>query len=126
MPVLEILDLHAGYGDVSVLKGIQLQVEKGELVALVGSNGAGKSTLLRTISGLIKPHKGEITFTGKRIDHLLPHQIVEMGFIQVPGGKTAFPGNVCGGKSAGGGFQPSSPEGSGPDPPRSLSILPDS
>ncbi len=91
MPELEILDLHAGYGDILVLKGIRLEVAKGELVALVGSNGAGKSTLLRTISGLIKPQKGEITFTGKRIDHLLAHQIVEMGFIQVPEGKQLFP-----------------------------------
>ncbi len=91
MAELEIHDLRAGYGDIAVLKGIGLEVAKGELVALVGSNGAGKSTLLRTISGLMKPQKGEISFRGQRIDHLLPHQIVELGFIQVPEGKQLFP-----------------------------------
>ena len=91
MSSLEIRDLWGGYGDVTVLKGVTLEVRPGQMVALVGANGVGKSTLLRTISGLIRPTKGEITFLGERIDHAPAHHVVEMGFIQVPEGKQLFP-----------------------------------
>ncbi|MBW2148763.1 MAG: ABC transporter ATP-binding protein [Deltaproteobacteria bacterium] len=91
MSELQIRELYAGYGDITVLNNLEMDVEKGEVVALVGANGAGKSTLLRTISGLITPNKGQITFMGRRIDHMMPHQVVEMGFIQVPEGKQLFP-----------------------------------
>ena len=83
MALLEIKDLRAGYGDISVLHGISLQVNKGELISMVGSNGAGKTALLRTISGLIEPVSGEIIFNGEPIQGLPPHKIVAKGVVQV-------------------------------------------
>jgi branched-chain amino acid transport system ATP-binding protein len=91
MSSLQIRDVWGGYGDVTVLKGVTLDVRPGMVVALVGANGAGKSTLLRTISGLLRPTKGEIVLDGERIDHAPPHHVVELGFIQVPEGKQLFP-----------------------------------
>ena len=90
MAGLEVQRLNAGYGDVIVLRGIDLEVEEGGFVVLIGANGAGKSTLLRTISGLIDPSQGEIRLMGKRIDHLMPHHVVQMGFVQAPEGKQLF------------------------------------
>ncbi len=91
MSNLAIHDLWGGYGDVTVLKGVTLDVQPGQVVALVGANGVGKSTLLRTISGLIRPFRGEIIFQGERIDHAPAHRVVELGLIQVPEGKQLFP-----------------------------------
>jgi branched-chain amino acid transport system ATP-binding protein len=91
MAKLEVRDLRGGYGDVPVLKGVSLEVRDREVVALVGANGAGKSTLLRTISGLLRPSRGEIHFQGERIDHAPAHHVVELGFVQVPEGKQLFP-----------------------------------
>ena len=91
MSSLQIRDVWGGYGDVTVLKGVTMEVQPGMVVALVGANGAGKSTLLRTISGLLRPTKGEIVLDGERIDHAPPHHVVELGFIQVPEGKQLFP-----------------------------------
>jgi branched-chain amino acid transport system ATP-binding protein len=88
---LEVREVWGGYGDVTVLKGVTLTVEPGQVVALVGANGAGKSTLLRTISGLLRPTRGEIVFQGEQIEHAAPHHVVELGFIQVPEGKQLFP-----------------------------------
>lgn len=83
MSLLEIKDLHAGYGDIAVLHGISIQVEKGEITSLVGSNGAGKTALLRTISGLIEPFSGEIIFNGEPIQKLPPHKIVAKGIAHI-------------------------------------------
>jgi branched-chain amino acid transport system ATP-binding protein len=91
MSSLQIRDVWGGYGDVTVLKGVTMEVRPGTVVALVGANGAGKSTLLRTISGLLRPTKGEIVLDEERIDHAPPHHVVELGFIQVPEGKQLFP-----------------------------------
>ncbi|HSB81763.1 MAG TPA: ABC transporter ATP-binding protein [Candidatus Methylomirabilis sp.] len=91
MSSLQIRDVWGGYGDVTVLKGVTMEVQPGMVVALVGANGAGKSTLLRTISGLLRPTRGEIVLDGERIDHAPPHHVVELGFIQVPEGKQLFP-----------------------------------
>ena len=91
MPTLEVRGVRGGYGDVTVLKDVSLDVHDREVVALVGANGAGKSTLLRTISGLLRPTAGEIHFNGERIDHAPPHHVVELGFVQVPEGKQLFP-----------------------------------
>ena len=91
MSSLQIRDVWGGYGDVTVLKGVTMEVQPAMVVALVGANGAGKSTLLRTISGLLRPTKGEIVLDGERIDHAPPHHVVELGFIQVPEGKQLFP-----------------------------------
>lgn len=91
MSRLEIREVWGGYGDVTVLKGVTMEVQPGQVVALVGANGVGKSTLLRTMSGLLRPAQGEIVFDGERIDHAPPHHVVELGFIQVPEGKQLFP-----------------------------------
>lgn len=91
MAKLEVRSIRGGYGDVTVLKDVSLEVHDREVVALVGANGAGKSTLLRTISGLLRPTKGEIVFQGQRIDQAPPHSVVEQGFVQVPEGKQLFP-----------------------------------
>ena len=91
MPTLEVRGVRGGYGDVTVLKDVSLDVHEKEVVALVGANGAGKSTLLRTISGLLRVTAGEIHFNGERIDHAPPHHVVELGFVQVPEGKQLFP-----------------------------------
>ena len=91
MPTLEVRGVRGGYGDVTVLKDVSIDVHEKEVVALVGANGAGKSTLLRTISGLLRVTAGEIHFNGERIDHAPPHHVVELGFVQVPEGKQLFP-----------------------------------
>jgi branched-chain amino acid transport system ATP-binding protein len=90
MATLEVRGVRGGYGDVTVLKDVSLDVHDREVVALVGANGAGKSTLLRTMSGLLRPTAGEIHFNGERIDHAPPHHVVELGFVQVPEGKQLF------------------------------------
>jgi len=79
MSLLDIKELHSGYGDVAVLHGISIHVKKGEILSIVGSNGAGKTTLLRTISGLIEPFSGEIIFNGEPILNLPPHKVVAKG-----------------------------------------------
>jgi branched-chain amino acid transport system ATP-binding protein len=91
MAKLEVRGVRGGYGDVTVLKDVSLDVHEREVVALVGANGAGKSTLLRTISGLLRSTGGEIHFAGERIDHAAAHHVVELGFVQVPEGKQLFP-----------------------------------
>ena len=91
MAQLDVRGLRSGYGDVTILKDVSLDVRDREVVALVGANGAGKSTLLRTISGLLRPTAGEIHFAGERIDQAPPHHVVELGFVQVPEGKQLFP-----------------------------------
>ncbi|MBN6185507.1 ABC transporter ATP-binding protein [Aneurinibacillus sp. BA2021] len=88
--MLEVSNVQAGYGNLQVLRGIDFHVRKGELVSVLGTNGAGKTTLLQAISGLHPLSGGTITFEGKRIDHLQPHQIVESGLIQVPEGRKLF------------------------------------
>ena len=87
---LELKDVVSGYGQIMAIKGISLRVETGEIVALIGSNGAGKSTTLRTISGLLRPHSGEISFAGRRIDRVPPHQIVSLGISHAPEGRAIF------------------------------------
>ncbi|TMA26732.1 MAG: ABC transporter ATP-binding protein [Deltaproteobacteria bacterium] len=84
-------DLDFAYGDVHVLHGVSLTVDKGEIVTLVGSNGAGKSTTLRNISRLLKPRSGAIVFDGHDLTRLSPHAVVELGVVQVPEGRRVFP-----------------------------------
>jgi branched-chain amino acid transport system ATP-binding protein len=90
-PVLSLVRLRAGYGDVEVLRGVSLEVGPGEVAALVGANGAGKTTTLRAISGLLRPTAGEIRFAGARIDARAAHEIVASGLSQVPEGRKIFP-----------------------------------
>lgn len=79
------------YGKVLAVKNVSFEVEKGKIVTLIGANGAGKSTILKTISGLKNPATGEILFEGKRIDNLLPQDIVRLGISHVPEGRRLFP-----------------------------------
>ena len=91
-PAFEVRDLTVGYGDVSVLRGLSLKVEPGQMVALIGANGAGKTTLLRTTSGLLQSTAGKILLDGTELQTAPPHHIVEAGFVQSPEGKQLFPG----------------------------------
>ncbi|RLC93423.1 MAG: ABC transporter ATP-binding protein [Chloroflexi bacterium] len=88
---LKLTDVTVHYGKVQAVKNVSLEVDAGDIVALVGANGAGKTTLLRTISGLHPPTAGEIRFMGQRIDHLRPAQIVRLGIGHVPEGRKVFP-----------------------------------
>ncbi|HTQ09228.1 MAG TPA: ABC transporter ATP-binding protein [Fimbriimonadaceae bacterium] len=88
--MLEISGINVYYGAIHALKGVSISVEEGEIVAIIGSNGAGKSTLLRTISGLLKPRSGSITFQGSEIAGHPPHRIVQMGISQSPEGRRIF------------------------------------
>ncbi|MGD9031324.1 MAG: ABC transporter ATP-binding protein [Desulfobacteraceae bacterium] len=90
MLVLQIKDLNVYYGEFHALSGIDLDVEKRQVVSLMGANSAGKSTLLKTISGILKPSSGSISFNGKRIDNLDPHDIVALGMSLVPEGRKIF------------------------------------
>ncbi len=87
MALLEVENLESGYGQLQVLRGISLKVERGQVVTLIGANGAGKSTTLNTISGLITPTAGKILFDGRDITGARPDKIVEMGLAQVPEGR---------------------------------------
>ncbi|HDM77563.1 MAG TPA: ABC transporter ATP-binding protein [Deltaproteobacteria bacterium] len=89
--LLEIRDLDVGYGDIQVLWDVSINIEEKQIVALVGSNGAGKSTLLKTISGLLIPYKGSITFDGGDITNIPSKEIVSKGIIHVPEGRRLFP-----------------------------------
>jgi branched-chain amino acid transport system ATP-binding protein len=89
--VLELRDVVCGYGLVNVLKGLSITVGKGQLVALIGANGAGKTTTLKTISGLLHPRAGTITFDGHDITHASARTILSLGIAQCPEGRHVFP-----------------------------------
>ena len=90
-PLLTVRDLCAGYGETEVLRGIDLSVEAGEIVAVLGSNGVGKSTLNRALSGVVHARAGSIHFDGSAIERAKPAQIVARGLIHVPEGRRIFP-----------------------------------
>jgi branched-chain amino acid transport system ATP-binding protein len=89
--MLEISGVHAHYGHIEALHGVSVQVERGEIVTIIGANGAGKSTLLMTICGRPKASAGAITFDGQRLNDLEPHEIVARGIAQAPEGRRIFP-----------------------------------
>ena len=89
--MLEIKSLEAGYGETLILRGIDLSVAEGALVAVLGANGAGKTTLNMTISGVVRPRGGEIRFAGQSLAALSPADIVALGLIHVPEGRKIFP-----------------------------------
>jgi branched-chain amino acid transport system ATP-binding protein len=89
--VLEVDKINVAYGDVQVLWNVSLKVNEGEIVGVVGANGSGKTTLLRTISGLLRPISGSISFLGKKLEVLPPHKIAEEGVAQVMEGRRLFP-----------------------------------
>ena len=89
-PLLRVADVHAGYGDVPVLWGVDLQVRRGEIACLLGSNGAGKTTLLRTISALLPRTRGSIRFAGAELSPDDPEQVLRAGIAHVPEGRRLF------------------------------------
>jgi branched-chain amino acid transport system ATP-binding protein len=89
-PLLQVEELSAFYGDLQVLRGLNLNVHAGEIVAIVGANAAGKSTLLRALSGIIR-RTGRIAFDDRQLDQMAAHEIVEAGLIHVPEGRELFP-----------------------------------
>jgi branched-chain amino acid transport system ATP-binding protein len=88
--MLKIQDIHTYYGRIHALKGVNLEVQEGTIVALLGANGAGKTTLLRTISGLVPAAAGKIEYDGKHIEKAPPQKIVQMGIAQSPEGRQVF------------------------------------
>jgi branched-chain amino acid transport system ATP-binding protein len=89
--VLKVEHINVSYGDLQVLWDVSFEVRQGEIVVLLGANGAGKSTTLKTISSLIKPDDGVVTFEGKRLDEIPPHKIIDFGLAHVPEGRRLFP-----------------------------------
>jgi branched-chain amino acid transport system ATP-binding protein len=90
-PLLSCEGVHVAYDKVKVLFGVDMDVEEGEIIALLGTNGAGKSTLLKAISGLVETAAGKVTFDGKDITNIDPVDAAKLGIVQVPGGKAVFP-----------------------------------
>jgi branched-chain amino acid transport system ATP-binding protein len=90
MAMLEIQNVHAYYGNIHALRDVSLNVDKEEIVTLIGANGAGKSTILKATSGLLRPRHGSILLEGEDLTRLLPHEIVTRGIVQVPEGRRVF------------------------------------
>ena len=90
MSILKVDNIHTYYGNIHALKGISLNIEKGEIVTLIGGNGAGKTTTLRTISGLLTPRAGTITYNDQNLLKFKPHEIVYKGMSMVPEGRGIF------------------------------------
>ena len=90
MALLDVKGLEVRYGGIHALRGVSFSVEEGQVVALIGANGAGKTTTLRAISGVVRPSKGTVTFGGKDITSMPPHQIVALGLSQAPEGRGIF------------------------------------
>ena len=88
--MLEVKDLHVFYGAIHALQGVHFEMNQGEIVTLIGANGAGKSTTLKTISGLLRPRQGTITFRGQDLTRVLATRIVSLGISQVPEGRKIF------------------------------------
>ena len=91
MTLLELSDVRVRYGAIEALCGVSLSVAEGEIVALLGANGAGKTTTLRTVSGLLRPHSGSITYDGKPLERVPVHEIAARGVGHVPEGRRVFP-----------------------------------
>lgn len=89
--MLELQDIHTYYGQIHALKGLNMTVNQGEIVALIGGNGAGKTTTLRTISGMMKPKQGSVTYLGQNISGVPSHTIMGRGMSHVPEGRRIFP-----------------------------------
>src|SRR5882724_1887028 len=88
--LLNVSNLEVSYGSITALHGINLEVSRGEIVTLIGANGAGKTTTLRTISGLLKPRKGEVSYDNRNITGRKPHVVTAMGISHVPEGRGIF------------------------------------
>jgi branched-chain amino acid transport system ATP-binding protein len=89
--LLDVVDLEVRYGAITAIKGISFTVREREIVALLGANGAGKTTTQKTVSGMLRPAAGSITYDGQRIDGIPPHYLIELGICHVPEGRHVFP-----------------------------------
>jgi branched-chain amino acid transport system ATP-binding protein len=89
--LLDVVDIEVRYGAIRALKGISFHVGEGEIVALLGANGAGKTTTQKTVSGMLRPTLGSITYAGKRIDGIPAHELIRLGICHVPEGRHVFP-----------------------------------
>jgi branched-chain amino acid transport system ATP-binding protein len=89
--LLDVVDLQVRYGAITAIKGISFSVREREIVALLGANGAGKTTTQKTVSGMLRPAAGSITYDGQRIDGIPPHHLIELGICHVPEGRHVFP-----------------------------------
>ena len=90
-PLLEVNEVEVRYGAIAALKGISFDVREGEIVALLGANGAGKTTTQKTVSGMMRPASGTISFAGRRIDGIPAHDLIRLGICHVPEGRHVFP-----------------------------------
>ncbi|MBY6081140.1 ABC transporter ATP-binding protein [Ruegeria arenilitoris] len=90
-PILSIRNIESFYGPIMAIRGVSLDVRPGQIVSILGANGAGKTTLMKTVSGVMDPEKGTITFDGEEIQGLEPHRIVQKGIVHVPEGREVFP-----------------------------------
>jgi branched-chain amino acid transport system ATP-binding protein len=90
-PLIEVDDIEVRYGAIRALKGVTFHANAGEIVALLGSNGAGKTTTQKTVSGMLRPARGQIRFEGQRIDGIPAHDLVSLGICHVPEGRHVFP-----------------------------------
>jgi branched-chain amino acid transport system ATP-binding protein len=122
--LLELRDIHTYYGNIRALKGISLEVQRGEIVTLIGSNGAGKTTTLKTVIGTLRPLRGTITLDGQRIDDTPTDQRVRRGIAQAPEGRRIFPRMTVMENLELGAFARSDRAGVGPDLERVLTLFP--
>ena len=122
--MLELRQVRAGYGNIEALHGIDLEVREGEIVTLIGANGAGKTTTLMTISGCVRARAGTVTFAGRDITGLPPHQIVALGLVQSPEGRKIFPRLTVRENLEMGAFTRRDPAGVAKDMTRVLELFP--
>ena len=90
-PILKIRNIESFYGPIMAIRGVSLDVHPGQIVSILGANGAGKTTLMKTVSGVMDPEKGKITFDGREIQGSEPHKVVQQGIVHVPEGREVFP-----------------------------------
>jgi branched-chain amino acid transport system ATP-binding protein len=123
-PLLELRNLQVSYGNIAAVKGLNLDVFPGEIVTLIGANGAGKSTTLRTISGLLRPRRGEVVFNGRKIHGMHGHQVVRRGICHAPEGRRIFPRMTVSENLDLGAFLRTDPDGIAQDRQRVIELFP--
>jgi branched-chain amino acid transport system ATP-binding protein len=122
--VLKLLNVESAYGPIKAIRGVSLQVRRGEIATVLGSNGAGKTTILKTISGIIDPRKGSIEFKGENITAQDPAHIVQQGLMHVPEGREVFPAAVGARQPADGRLHPKGPRRRGARHGAGVRLLP--